>query len=487
MRTSRTANPVSRRMAAMSLFCVAVGAIPLSTYATPAGAPPSKAAHPLPGGSGLQSEPNYAMFVERYGPAVVNISAPRDAERPNAAGQLDAIAPDDPIASVLQSSPSQQEPAAPARVRWGSGSGFIISPDGLVVTTAHTVNRADEVTVTLTDRRQFRARVLGVDPQTDIALIQMQGASKLPVVRLGDASRVRAGEPVLTIGAPDGAQNTVTAGLVSVMPHPLPDGTSFPFFQTELPANPDNSGGPLLDRDGAAIGVDVQLYIDAGRYQTMTFAIPIKAAAELRARLLGQGKVSGGSLGITTQDIDPGLAAAFGLPRAQGVLVTFAAPAARGTPANGVKAGDVITQINGKAVDHAADLNDAIAELPAGSKVTLKIIRNKKPMTLSTAVTAPADNATPDTDELDRIGLAVHPLDESEQRASGLEGGVVVDTAAGLAADAGIQSGDIVLSVNGKPVASREALNALVATSAKVAALLILRDNVRTFVSVKLR
>lgn len=489
IRTSGTPHPALRSMAAASLFCVTLCVVlPLSTYAAPPASSPARTVHTSPDSGSrngsIESAPNYAIFVDRYGPAVVNIRAAGDADRP---AQLDAIAPDDPIGALLQSSASQQDQSPAARVMWGRGSGFIVSPDGLVVTTAHTVNRADEVTVTLTDRRQFKARVLGVDPRTDVALLQMQGASKLPVVRLGDAARVNTGETVLTIGALEGAQNTVTAGIVSVAPHALPDGTTFPFFQTEIAVNPDNSGGPLLNRDGAVIGVDVQLYVDAPRYQTMTFAIPIAAAIELRTHLLGQAKASGGSLGITTQDLDPGLATAFGLSRPQGVLVTLVAPTAHGTAANGLRAGDVITHVNGKSVDHAADLRDAVAGLTSGSKVTLKIVRNNKPMTLSATVAASTDAAAPSGDDLDRIGLVVHPLSEAERRTSGVEAGLLVDAASDLAADAGIEPGDIVVSVNGKPVASREALAALVASSPKVAALLIVRDNTRTFVSLKSR
>ncbi|HWC46104.1 MAG TPA: trypsin-like peptidase domain-containing protein, partial [Casimicrobiaceae bacterium] len=473
IRTSGTPHPALRSMAAASLFCVTLCVVlPLSTYAAPPASSPARTVHTSPDSGSrngsIESAPNYAIFVDRYGPAVVNIRAAGDADRP---AQLDAIAPDDPIGALLQSTASQQDQSPAARVMWGRGSGFIVSPDGLVVTTAHTVNRADEVTVTLTDRRQFKARVLGVDPRTDVALLQMQGASKLPVVRLGDAARVNTGETVLTIGALEGAQNTVTAGIVSVAPHALPDGTTFPFFQTEIAVNPDNSGGPLLNRDGAVIGVDVQLYVDAPRYQTMTFAIPIAAAIELRTHLLGQAKASGGSLGITTQDLDPGLATAFGLSRPQGVLVTLVAPTAHGTAANGLRAGDVITHVNGKSVDHAADLRDAVAGLTSGSKVTLKIVRNNKPMTLSATVAASTDAAAPSGDDLDRIGLVVHPLSEAERRTSGVEAGLLVDAASDLAADAGIEPGDIVVSVNGKPVASREALAALVASSPKVAAL----------------
>ena len=244
-----------------------------------------------------------------------------------------------------------------------------------------------------------------------------------------------------------------------------------------------------MSREGDVTGVVVQLYADAQRYRTTTFAIPIAAAIKLGSNLPdAPKKAGGGSLNITTQDLDPKLAAAFGLSRPQGALVTFVAPPTRGTAATGLKAGDVITQINGKTVDHADDLRDAVSGLSPGSKATLKIIRGKKPMTLSATVGALADTATTSgSGELDRIGLSVHPLGEDEQRASGLTSGLLVDISSGLAASAGIQPGDIVVSVNGTPVASREALASLIAASGNEVALLIVRDNVRSFVSLQLR
>lgn len=490
--TSRTTARVCRRIVTVAAFIVGAPGVPAWAHAAPVAAAPTKSTHALPVTAAAQAAPDYAAIVEQYGRAVVHIAASQDAGQQSAAtGGLDALAPDDPLSTALPPTASQQDDGQPTRIMWGSGSGFIVAADGLVVTTSHVVNHADEVIVTLTDRRQFKARVLDVDPHTDVALIQLEGASKLPVVKLGDSSRVRAGEPVLAIGAPDGPQNAVTAGLISETSRVLPDGTNFPFFRTDIAVNPDNSGAPLVNRDGVVIGVAVQLYVDAQRYQTLTFAIPIAAAMKLSSRLPdGPKKAGGGSLDITTQDLDPGLAAAFGLPRPQGALVTFVAPPTRGSAAKGLKAGDVITQINGKTVDHADELRDAVSGLAPGSKATLKIIRGKKPMTLSVTVSTPAENAVlarGDTGELDRIGLSVHPLAEDEQRASGLGGGLLVDSASGLAASAGVQPGDVVVSVNGTPVTSREALASFIAAGGSEVALLIVRDNVRTFVSLEHR
>jgi serine protease Do len=318
-------------------------------------------------------------IVEQYGLAVVNIratTAPREqASMPAPA----SIEPDDPFFAFFQRPAPQPQGAQgrPPRVLRGVGSGFIISLDGLVVTTAHVVNRAEAVTVGLTDGREFEAKVLTVDPQSDVALLQIEGATKLPVVKLGDSSHVRVGEPVLTIGSLDGAANTATAGIVSATPRTLPDGTRFPFFQTDIAVNPDNSGGPLFNRAGEVIGVDVQIYADTERHQSLTFAIPISAAIKLRAQSQAQAKRSRGGLGLTVQDVSPGLAAAFGLPRPAGALVNAVEPGARGA-ALALKPGDVITQIGDKTIDHSADLIDYVARLWPGTKVPLKLVRNRK-------------------------------------------------------------------------------------------------------------
>lgn len=493
---------------------VLLGGAVFTSLAVPgaqAGTPSAKIARAAPPVVTSPTQIDFAAMVERYGPAVVNISAlgqstqamqgdPPDTQSGTLG--LDNLDPDDPMFALFRSAsapPSAQSTVPdPPRVVWGTGSGFIISPDGMVVTTAHVVNRAEQVTVTLTDRRRFKATVLGVDPQTDVALLQIEGANKLPAIRVGDASRVRVGERVLAIGSPDGPQNAATSGLVSVTPHALPDGNAFTFLETDIAADPDNSGGPLLDRTGAAIGVTVQVYADTGRYRAMTLAIPIDAALKLRAQLQGQGEVAGGGLDIQVQDVDPGLAAAFGLPRAQGALVTAVAPTGHRSAANGLKPGDVITRINGKPIEHQADLTDYVSALQAGSKVALTVIRNKKPMAVTAVVVQRADGgpATMATtvpggsgqrNAIERLGLSVHALSDEERRTNGLPYGVMVDSAAGTAANAGLQGGDVVLSVNSEAVNTRDALETLLERGGKEVALLIQRDNARTFVSLEVK
>lgn len=471
-----------------------VSPLALAATGVSAGASAVKRAPPSSGAAPGPATGDFASLVERYGPAVVNVSALAGADPSPPAPGLDNLEPDDSLQTFFRVVATQRQalPAAPnpPRVMWGGGSGFIIGPEGLVATTAHVVNRAEQVAVTLTDRRRLKARVLGVDPQSDVALLQIEDAAKLPFVRLGDASRVRVGQQVLTIGSPDGADNTVTSGVVSVMPRALPDGTDFPFFQTDGAINPDNSGGPVLDRNGEAIGIAVQVYTGADRFQALTFAIPVTAVAKLRMRLQGQGKMAGGSLGIEVQDVDPGLALVFGLPRAAGAIVTSVGRGTREGGAGGIRTGDVITHLNGKPIEHAGELADQASALRPGSKATLKIIRNKKPLTLTATIVAQDESVTPAPatgNELDRLGLVVRPLNEQEQGASGLAGAVVVDAVSGAAERAGIEQGDIVLSVNGTPVASRDELNSLIVKSGKDTALLIQRDDARKFILLKLR
>ncbi len=419
----------------------------------------------------------------------MNISATAQ-EQQTSAPASQALDPDDPFFAFFKHAAQQPQESQgnPPRAISGIGSGFIVSSDGLILTTAHVVDQADEVTVRLTDRREFKARILAVDAQSDVAVIQID-ATKLPTVRLGDSSRVRVGEQVLTIGSPDRFQNTVTAGIVSATSRTLADGSNFPFFQTDVAVNPDNSGGPLFNRAGEVVGIDVQVYADAERFQSLTFAIPINLANKVRAQLHGQRKVSQGSLGIEVQDVDPGLAGAFGLPRAAGALVISVEP---GSPAaaSGLKPGDVIVQLGDQPIDRPAELVERDAGLQPGTKVTLKLIRNRRPTTVMVSVGAPGESAGARQNEgsaADRLGLATHRLTGGERRTSGLPQGLMVDGVDGAAASAGIQPGDIVLSLNGTLVASQEELAALAAKAGKKAALLIQRDHARSFVSVELR
>ncbi|MCA8049952.1 trypsin-like peptidase domain-containing protein [Burkholderia arboris] len=475
---------------------------------------------------------DFPAIVDRYGPAVVTIMA--TAPDQQSGGRSFAILdPDDPLAAFFRHdapppaqgpAPGPQAPQAPApdtapRAVSGSGSGFIVSADGLILTSAHVVDEATDVTVRLTDRREFKATVLAVDPQSDVAVLRVN-ATKLPFVRVGDSSKVRAGEPVMTIGAPDGSGNTVTAGIVSATSHRLPDGSAFPFFETDIAPNPDNSGGPVFNRAGDVIGIAVQVYTGNDRYATTTFAIPIAFAAKVRAQLQAQqqaqmreqqaqapapGASPGNALGIDVQDVGVGLAAAFGLPRPAGALVNGVAP---GSPAAaaGLKPGDVIVKLGDKAIGRSAELNDLAAALPPGEKAPLRVIRNRAPVMLTitgadeaagtagaaAGMAAPALAARPGPgpaagDRGDRLGLTMHALSDDERRSTGLAVGMMVDAVHGPAASAGIQPGDVVLELNDTLLETPDDVQSLEANGGSVIAVLIQRNNARKFVSVRAR
>ncbi|MEK2604039.1 trypsin-like peptidase domain-containing protein [Burkholderia arboris] len=471
---------------------------------------------------------DFPAIVERYGPAVVTIMATAP-DQQSGGPSFAILDPDDPLAAFFRhdapppaqgSAQGAQAPQAPApdtapRAVSGSGSGFIVSADGLILTSAHVVDEATDVTVRLTDRREFKATVLAVDPQSDVAVLRVN-ATKLPFVRVGDSSKVRAGEPVMTIGAPDGLGNTVTAGIVSATSHRLPDGSAFPFFETDIAPNPDNSGGPVFNRAGDVIGIAVQVYTGADRYATTTFAIPIAFAAKVRAQLQAQqqaqmhaqqapapGASPGNAFGVDVQDVGVGLAAAFGLPRPAGALVNGVAP---GSPAAaaGLKPGDVIVKLGDKAIGRSAELNDLAAALPPGEKAPLRVIRNRAPVMLTitgadeaagtagaaAGMAAPALAARPGPaagDRGDRLGLTMHALSDDERRSTGLAVGMMVDAVHGPAASAGIQPGDVVLELNDTLLETPDDVQSLEASGGSVIAVLIQRNNARKFVSVRAR
>ncbi|KWI56887.1 peptidase S1 [Burkholderia pseudomultivorans] len=491
-------------------------------------APPPVASQPVakerPAIARVAMPVDFPAIVERYGAAVVTIRTATADQQAGGEPSLAILDPDDPLSAFFRHGTPQlpaQGPQAPApdtapRAVSGSGSGFIVSADGMILTSAHVVDEATDVTVRLTDRREFKATVLSVDPQSDVAVLQVDGR-KLPFVRIGDSSKVRAGEPVMTIGASDGSGNTVTAGIVSATPRTLPDGSAFPFFQTDIAVNPDNSGGPVFNRAGDVIGIAVQLYTGAERYASTTFAIPIalaaKARAQARAQLQAPARAqaaesrapSGNAIGVDVQDVGMGLAAAFGLPRPVGALVNGVDP---GSPAAaaGVKPGDVIVQFGDKRIGRSAELNDLAAALPPGEKAPLRLIRNRAPMTMTItgageaagrprdaaggagAVEAAATRgAARSPDGGDRLGLTMHPLSDDERRSTGLAVGMMVDAVHGPAAKAGIQPGDVVLELNDTLLESPDEVPALEANGGSVIAVLIQRANARKFVSVRAR
>ncbi len=317
-----------------------------------------------------------------------------------------------------------------------------------------------EVTVKLTDRREFKAKVLGADPQTDIAVIRID-AKNLPTVRLGDPSKIRVGEPVLAIGSPYGFENTVTAGIVSAKSRSLPDDTYVPFIQTDVAVNPGNSGGPLFNQRGEVIGINSQIYSQTGGYQGLSFAIPINVATKVQEQLVAHGKVTRGRLGISVQEVNQALAQSFNLPKPAGALVNAIepdSPAAR----SGLKPGDVIVQLGDDVIDHSGDLPEHVADMKPGTQTQLKVIRKGEPLTLTVKVGTAQEGAvaqkTNGGDTGGKLGLAVRPLTPAEKRDSGIDGGLVVEDVAGPAARVGIQPGDVILSLNGTPISSAEQL-----------------------------
>ena len=442
--------------------------------------------------------PDFSQITERYGPAVVNISVTGTTkvsnDSPLAQGDGDPLANGD-IAEFLRRFQQGQRPGRggsgvpremPTR---GQGSGFIVSADGIILTNAHVVRDAKEVTVKLTDRREFRAKVLGADAKTDVAVLKIE-ASRLPVATLGKTSDLKVGEWVLAIGSPFGFENTVTAGVVSAKGRSLPDDSAVPFIQTDVAINPGNSGGPLFNTRGEVVGINSQIYSRSGGYQGVSFAIPIDVANRIKNQIVATGKVEHARLGVAVQEVNQAFANSFKLDKPEGALVSTVE---NGSPADkaGLQPGDVIRQVNGQPIVSSGDLPAVIGLATPGDTVKLGIWRQGAAKEL-TARLANADEksaqaaARSDAPGQGKLGLALRPLQPDEQQASGIASGLLVQQASGAAALAGIQSGDVLLSINGVPVKNIEQVRAAVAKSEKSVALLIQRGDSKIFVPVNL-
>ncbi len=429
--------------------------------------------------------PDFSAIVQRYGPAVVNVSTTgtmKTAASGSPFGQLD---PNDPLYPFFRRfHPPGGEDHPLTR---GLGSGFIVKSDGVILTNAHVVDGASEVKVKLTDKREFPAKVIGVDKTTDVAVLKIE-AKDLPTVKVGDHAPTRVGQWVLAIGSPFGFENSATAGIVSGQSRSLPGEGYVRFLQTDVAVNPGNSGGPLFDTAGDVIGINSQIYSQSGGYMGLSFAIPIDVAMKVEQQLVAHGKVIRGRLGVTVQDVNQSLGESFGLPKPGGALVSSVedgSPAAKA----GLKPGDVILALDGKEVSGSSDLPPRVADLPPGTRAKLEVWRDRRRRELEVQVGEAKDAtaaATPEHDSRGRLGLAVRPLTPEEQRQVGVTGGALVEDVQGPAARAGIQPGDVVLALNGTPVTSVEQLRGLAAKADKHVALLVERGEARIFVPIDL-
>ena len=452
----------------------------------PAFAPVSAAeANPAPLVSGL---PDFTDLVARTSPAVVSIQVTQAVPAAHQGGGMPpGFEPGTPGFEFFRRFGGPMDPEdAPARQ--GQGSGFIISADGLILTNAHVVENAESVTVVMADKRELKARVVGMDATTDVAVLRVK-ADKLPTLRIGDANSLRVGEWVMAIGSPFGFDHTVSAGVVSAKTRSLPNGGYVPFIQSDVALNPGNSGGPLLNLKGEVIGINSQIYSRSGGYMGLSFAIPIDLAMNVQQQLVAHGKVSRGRLGVTVQSLDQALADSFGLDRPRGALVgavTPDMPAARA----GLRAGDVITELDGHPVEDAAALSRAIAETAPGDDVRVGFIRNGKPRSIEVALGTAEEEGTKvaatEAAAADRLGVLVAPLGAALKARAGVDAGVIVERASGAAARAGVRQGDIILAVNAQPVVSPDDLAATMAKAPAKVALLVKRPDGEIFIPVDL-
>ena len=450
---------------------------------------------PVPMLAGDGAVPDYRGIVRKFGPAVVGVvvTGERQASaEEQAQGGLPPGIENDPFFRFFRGMPGMQgrgrgaQPNQPFR---GQGSGFIISTDGLILTNAHVVRDAKEVTVKLSDRREFAAKVLGSDPTTDIAVLRID-AKDLPTVRLGDPRQLEVGDPVLAIGAPYGLEQSATQGIVSAKGRSLPGDAVVPFIQTDAAVNPGNSGGPLFDGGGAVVGINAQIYSQSGGYQGLSFAIPINVALQVKDQIVATGRASHARLGVTVQDVDQALAESFGLPKPDGALISSVAPKSAAAAA-GLQPGDVIIALNGEPVLRSGSLSSLIGLSTPGQKVQLKVWRDHAARDIDAKLGSADEAATPiaqaeSNAQQGQIGLALRPLTPQERREAKVEQGLLVEQVAGAAKSAGIEAGDVLLAINGQPVQSIEQLQAVLKKKPKRVALLVQRDGDKIFVPVSL-
>lgn len=451
--------------------------------------------------------PDFTDLVDKVGPSVVNI---RTTERQKQMQQPGMNPEDEEMQEFFrrffgQPAPRQPQPQPQPRQRRqapqqqqeeqqvprGVGSGFIISGDGYVLTNAHVVEGADEVFVTLTDKREFKAKIIGSDRRTDVALVKIDGAN-LPSLTIGDSGKLRVGEWVIAIGSPFGLDNTVTAGIVSA--NSRDTGDYLPLIQTDVAVNPGNSGGPLINMRGEVVGINSQIYSRSGGYMGISFAVPIGEAMRVAEQLKSTGRVIRGRIGVQIGEVTKEVAESLGLPRAQGALVGRVEP---GSPAEkaGVEPGDIITAFNGQTIEKSGDLPRLVGNTKPGSKSVLTVLRKGQKRDLSVVV------AEMESDQIARkkedkqkpeqtpnaLGLVVTTLTEAQRQELRLEGGVIVEQVDGPSARVGLQPGDVIVRLNNTDIRDAKQFNALVAKldPKRNALLLVRRGDSSQFVPVR--
>jgi len=480
-----------------------LGAALISACSPPASTavpPPSSAALPVAAAAApaqplVQGLPDFTALVDRYGPAVVNVQVTE--RRDSTAGRANprGVDPNDPFSEFFRrfGIPNPNNPNAPrgnAPPARGEGSGFIVTADGYIMTNAHVVRGATDVVVKMTDRREYPAKVVGVDDRTDVAVIKIEGTN-LPTVRLGNPESLKPGQWVVAIGSPFGMENSVTAGIVSATSRSLPDDPYVPFIQTDVAVNPGNSGGPLFNLNGEVVGINSQIYSQTGGFMGLSFAIPIDVANNVREQLVKNGRVQRGRIGVGIQPVSAALAESFGLDRPRGALVgnvTAGGPAEKA----GVKSGDIILSVDGRTIESDTDLPSVISAIKPGKQVQLDVWRDHKPVKLTVAVeeikpegltevSGPPDEAG----EADVLGLSVRPLQQEERSQVRTEGSLVVEEVSGPAEVAGVRPGDIILGVGGVRVRTVAELAAAVKRSGNTPALHLQRQDAQIFVPIR--
>jgi serine protease Do len=452
----------------------ALSAVALLTALAPA---PAQAQTAAPAVAGL---PDFTDLVDRVGPVVVNIRTVARVGGATGGGNnnVPELDENDPFYEFFRRffpqpgpqqrpGPGQRAPRPEREVPRGVGSGFILSPDGFVMTNAHVVQGADDIIVTLPDRREFKAKLIGADRRTDVAIVKID-ASGLPAVKIGDSGRLRVGEWVIAIGSPFGLENTVTAGIVSAKARET--GEYLPFIQTDVAVNPGNSGGPLINMRGEVVGINSQIFTTSGAYAGISFAIPIDEAMRVGDQLRSAGRVTRGRIGVQIGPVTREVAEGIGLAKPQGALVSRIEP---GTPAEkaGVEPGDVILKFDGKPIDRESDLPRLVGATKPGSRVQLQVWRKGKAVDLPITVAemepdAPArrpDPAQRPVPVANALGLTVSDIAADKLKELKLRSAVQVDAVDGAAARAGLRPGDLIVALNNVEVANARQFNDAVA------------------------